>query len=157
MRDFDEIYAKYFSFVYKFTLGLCKNKALAEEITQETFFKALKNIEKYDEKYRLTTWLCQIAKNTYFSYLRKNNKQADLDSERFISDENIESRFADKEDAAVIHKALHRLKDPYKEVFYLRVFGELSFAQIGVIFDKTENWARVTFYRAKIQIKEEME
>ena len=157
MEDFDKIYTAYFSEVYKFVLSLCRNPALAEEITQEAFFKALKNIDSFQGDCKLNTWLCKIAKNTFYSYAKKNRRQADCALEIVISDEDIEQRFADKETAYAIHKVLHRLNEPYKEVFWLRAFGELSFAQIGALFSKTESWARVTYYRAKIMIKEEIQ
>ena len=156
MQDFDKIYAEYFSEVYKFVLTLCQNSVLAEEITQEVFFKALKNIESFKGECKLSTWLCRIAKNTFYDYAKKNNRQVDYPLEIIISDENIEEKFANKETAYSIHKVLHKLNEPYKEVFRLRTFGELSFAQIGSLFDKTESWARVTYYRAKVMIKEEL-
>ena len=144
MEDFDKIYAEYFSEVYKFVLSLCRNPTLAEEITQEAFFKALKNIDSFKGDCKLNTWLCKIAKNTFYSYVKKDSRQADYSLEIVVSDEDIEARFADKEAAYAIHKVLHKLNDPYKEVFWLRIFGELSFAQIGALFSKTESWARVT-------------
>ena len=157
MQDFDSIYKEYFSYVFRFVVSLCKDPELAEEITQETFFKALKNIDKYDEKYKLGTWLCHIAKNTFYTYIKRTKRYSQWHPDLIVSDEDIEKSFTDKETAFYIHRFLHKLKEPYKEVFWLRVFGELSFSQIAVIFDKTESWARVTYYRAKIQIKEEME
>ena len=157
MEDFDKIYAEYFSEVYKFVLSLCQNPTLAEEITQEAFFKALKKIDSFKGDCSLNTWLCIIAKNTFYSYAKKHSRQVDYSLDIIISDENIEEQFADKEIAYAIHKVLHRLGEPYKEVFWLRTFGELSFAQIGALFDKTESWARVTYYRAKILIKEELQ
>lgn len=156
MQDFDKIYSEYFSEVYKFVLSLCQNPSLAEEITQETFFKALKSIDGFKGNCKLSTWLCKIAKNTFYSYTKKNNGKVDYPIEIIVSDKDIEEQFADKETAYVIHKVLHKLNEPYKEVFWLRTFGELTFTQIGAIFNKTESWARVTYYRAKIMIKEEL-
>ena len=156
MQDFDRIYAEYFSEVYKFTLTLCGDAALAEEITQETFFKALKNIDSFQGNCKLSTWLCKIAKNTFYSYMKKQNRQTELSLEGLISEESLEQRFADKETAYAIHEALHKLHEPDKEVFWLRTFGELSYAQIAALFGKTESWARVTYYRAKILIQEEL-
>lgn len=156
MENFDRIYSEYYSEVYKFVLTLCQNHTLAEEITQESFFKALKSIDSFNGNCKLSTWLCKIAKNTYYSYAKKHNRQVDYPLDILLSDENIEEQFADKETAYTIHKVLHKLNEPYKEVFWLRIFGELSFAQIGALFEKTENWARVTYYRAKIMIKEEL-
>lgn len=157
MEDFDRIYAEYFSEVYKFVLSLCRNPSLAEEITQEAFFKALKNIDSFKGDCKLNTWLCKIAKNTFYSYAKKHGRQTEYPIDSIMSDDNIEEKFADKETAYAIHKVLHKLNEPYKEVFWLRVFGELSFAQIGALFSKTESWARVTYYRAKIIIKEEIQ
>ena len=157
MEDFDKIYAEYFSEVYKFVLSLCQNSELAEEITQESFFKALKNIDRFKGNSSLNTWLCKIAKNTFYTYAKKHGKQIAYPLDMIIADENIEEQFADKETAYAIHKVLHKLNEPYKEVFWLRIFGELSFAQIGTLFEKTESWARVTYYRAKIMIKEELQ
>ena len=156
MEDFDKIYAEYYSEVYKFVLTLCQNPTLAEEITQDSFFKALKSIDSFNGDCKLSTWLCKIARNTFYSYTKKHNRQVDYPLDAILSDENIEEQFADKEIAYAIHKVLHKLNEPYKEVFWLRIFGELSFAQIGALFEKTESWARVTYYRAKIMIKEEL-
>ena len=156
MEDFDQIYADYYSEVYKFVLSLCQNHSLAEEITQESFFKALKSIDSFNGNCKLSTWLCKIARNTFYSYTKKHNRQVDYPLDAILSDENIEEQFADKETAYAIHKVLHKLNEPYKEVFWLRIFGELSFAQVGALFEKTESWARVTYYRAKIMIKEEL-
>ncbi len=157
VQDFDKIYTEYFSQVYKFVLSLCRNPDLAEEITQESFFKALKNIDSFNGNCRIETWLCQIARNTFYSYMRKHKGQVDYPLEIIISDENIEEQFEDKETAYAIYKVLRKLPEPYKEIFWLRTFGELSFRQIGEIFNKTESWARVTYYRAKVMIKEELQ
>lgn len=157
MEDFDKIYAEYYSEVYKFVLTLCQNPTLAEEITQDSFFKALKSIDSFNGNCKISTWLCKIARNTFYSYAKKHNRQVDYPLDAILSDENIEEQFADKETAYAIHKVLHKLNEPYKEVFWLRIFGELSFAQIGALFEKTESWARVTYYRAKIMIKEELQ
>ena len=157
MQDFDRIYAEYFSEVYKFVLTLCRDPGLAEEVTQEAFFKALKNIDSFKGQCKLSTWLCNIAKNTFYSYARKQNRQAELSLEELISEESIEQRFADKDTAYAIHEVLHRLHEPYKEVFWLRTFGELSYGQIASLFGRTESWARVTYYRAKLLIKEELQ
>ncbi len=131
---------------------------VAEEITQETFFKALKSIDKFDGKCKLYVWLCQIAKNTYFSYSTKQKKiLSTTDKTQEYSDAiDIENLLVVKERAIEIHKILHELEEPYKEVFTLRVFGELSFLQIGNLFMKTESWARVTYHRAKKKIKERL-
>ena len=154
MEDFQEVYDLYFKDVYKYALSLSRDPNIAEEITQETFFKALKNIGSFRGQCRLYVWLCQIAKNTYFTYSQKQSRAGP--EQEAASGESLEDRLLAKESAFEIHKVLHRLQEPYKEVFSLRVFGELSFSQIGELFGKTESWARVTYHRARLKIKEEM-
>ena len=152
--DFREVYDLYFQDVYKYALSLCRDVHLAEEITQETFFKALKSIDSFKGQCRLYVWLCQIAKNTYFSYAGKNAREGE---EQEVSvGSSLEEQLLEKEEAFAIHRILHRLPEPYKEVFSLRVFGQLSFKQLGELFGKTESWARVTYHRARMKIKEEM-
>ncbi|MBQ6849912.1 MAG: RNA polymerase sigma factor [Oscillospiraceae bacterium] len=154
MEDFDQVYAQYFSYVYKFALSLCGDEHTAEELTQETFFKALKNIDSFKGQSKISSWLCQIAKNTYYTNLKKEQKSDSIDSYDFVADINIEKQMADSQTAYEIHKVLHNLKEPYKEVFRLRTFADLSFNRIGTLFGKSETWARVTYYRAKTMIKE---
>lgn len=155
MTDFQEVYDLYFQDVYKFALSLSRDPDVAEEITQETFFKALKTIGSFRGQCRLYVWLCQIAKNTYFTYSQKAARTAP--EREPPPGESLEDRLLTKESAFEIHKLLHRLPEPYKEVFSLRVFGELSFSQIGALFGKTESWARVTYHRARLKIKEELQ
>lgn len=152
--DFEEVYSKYYNIVYKYILSMCKKESVAEDITQEAFYKALKNIDKYDEKYKMVVWLCQIAKNTYFTYYNKQKKRQALTEEELISKDDFISVLIDNEKNIELHKILHSLEEPYKEVFTLRTFGELSFKNIGEVFSKSENWARVTYYRSKVKIKE---
>ncbi|MFT4146355.1 MAG: RNA polymerase sigma factor [Mobilitalea sp.] len=157
MTDFSEIYHKFFKDVYKYLLSLCKNPTIAEELTQETFFKALNHIDEFDGKCKLYVWLCQIAKNTYFSYYKKENRyEYDVNLESTRLAEDIEQSLLKKETAFEIHKVVHTLEEPYKEVFILRLFSELSFAQIAELFGKTESWARVTYHRARLKIKEDL-
>lgn len=155
MTDFEVMYSEYFADVYKYALSLCHNETLAEELTQETFFKALKGIDKFKGECKIRVWLCQITKNAYFSLCEKNKHITDESHEETV-DEYIEQKLINRETAWEIHKMLHFLDEPYKEVFTLRVFGELPFLQIAELFDKTESWARVTFHRAKIKLKEEL-
>ena len=157
MADFKEVYKLYFRDVYHYTYSLCRNASMAEEITQETFFKALNGLDSFDGKCKVLVWLCQIAKNTYLSICRKEKHiDYDIDTVSLISDHNIEDNYLSRESAFEIHKVLHRLQEPYKEVFFLRTFGELSYAQIAELFSKTETWARVTYHRAKLKIQEEL-
>ena len=153
MTEFEEVYRLYFRDVYRYCLALTRDEQTAEEVTQETFFKALKAIDKFDGRCKLYVWLCQIAKNTYFSM---GAPGAETMPEEPVSPEDLEERLLTKESAFEIHRILHRLEEPYKEVFSLRTFGELPFRQIGELFGKTESWARVTHHRARLKIKEEL-
>lgn len=158
MLNIQEVYEQYFTVVYRYLLSLSHNIHIAEELTQETFFKALKKVDDFRGDCDLRVWLCQISKNTYYDYLKKNKKYApesqDEKEESFPSD--LLQNFSDKETALQVHKVLHRLSEPYKEVFSLRVFGELSFAEISSLFGKSESWARVTYHRACKKIREEL-
>ena len=156
MTEFEEVYRLYFRDVYRYCLALTRDEQIAEEVTQETFFKALKAIDKFDGKCRLYVWLCQIAKNTYLSMLQKRRTGEELPGE-LPSGESLEEKLLTKESAFEIHRILHALEEPYKEVFSLRTFGELPFRQIGALFGKTESWARVTYHRARLKIKEELQ
>ena len=156
---FEKIYQRYFRDVYRFTLGLTQDEALAEEITQETFFKALKAVDRFDGSKDIRAWLFTIARNAYYSYCRAHKRtlsQEDLPQE-LPDSVRIEERIEDEESAFAIHQFLHTMEEPYKEVFSLRVFGELPYEKIGRLFGKSANWARVTFYRAKLQITAHME
>ncbi|GAA0722295.1 RNA polymerase sigma factor [Clostridium malenominatum] len=154
MTDLANIYEQYFRDVYSFVLLLSRNETVAEEITQETFFKALKSIDKFNGNCKISVWLCQIAKNTYYSHLEKQKRFELNNIPEKASESSIEELLIDKESALRIHRALHCLDEPYKEVFTLRIFGELSFVQISQLFEKTESWSRVTFYRAKQKIQD---
>lgn len=157
MTGLEEIYSYYFKDVYFFIYSLSKDKHIAEDLTSETFVKAIKAIESFKGDCDIKVWLFQIAKNLYYSYLRKNKNLIELDS---VSEEkdgfDLEKSVISFEESMKIHKILHNLSEPYKEVFSLRVFGELSFRQIGNLFGKTDNWACVTFHRARNKIREEM-
>lgn len=156
MTDFSGVYERYFQDVYKYALSLSRDAQIAEEVTQETFFKALKNIDSFRGQCKLYVWLCQIAKNTYFTYAGKQESAYDDELRPDTGDGGLEEKLLRRETAFEIHRALHRLEEPHKEVFSLRVLGQLPFKQIGELFGKTESWARVTFHRAKIKIKEEL-
>ena len=154
--NFDDIYKKYYSSLNKYLISLTKNEDLAEELTQETFFKALKNINKYDEKYKMLTWLCEIGKNTYYSLYKKNKKLEVIDDSVLDDESEIIDKIIDSETNKELLRLVHSLDEPYKEVFTLRTFGELSFKEISDIFSKTESWARIVYYRSKLKIKEKL-
>ena len=152
MPDFEAVYRQYFADVYKYALALSRDEQTAEEVTQETFFKALTAIDTFRGDCQLRVWLCQIARNQYLTLCRERKKFTDAEPEP--GDSGIEEGFADREDARRLHILLHALPEPYKEVFSLRTFGELPFSQIGELFGKTESWARVTYFRARRKLKE---
>ena len=137
--------------------ALCRDEAVSEEIAQETFVKALNNIDSFDGKKDIRAWLFTIAKNTYRTYCRRKNLPLDEVPQIAVSDVILTEHIENEETAMRVHKLLHELNEPYKEVFNLRVFGELSFEKIGVIFGKTAGWARVTYFRAKNMIIDGLE
>ena len=147
MPDFEEIYQTYFADVYRYILALSRDAHTAEEVTQETFFRALASIDQFRGDCQLRVWLCQIARNQYLSLCRERKHRGELEQEP--GDDGLECGFADRDAAKRLHRLLHDLPEPYKEVFSLRTFGELPFAQIGELFGKTESWARVTYFRAR--------
>lgn len=158
MTRFEDIYNEYFKTVYLYIKGLCKDDSIAQDVTDDTFFKAMKSLDRFKGDCDIRVWLCQIAKNTYYSYLRKSQRLTSLDeTEPPPISQDICEKLMDKETSLRIHHILHHMDEPYKEVFYLKVFSELSFAQIGSLFGKTQNWACVTYHRAKKKIIDELE
>lgn len=157
MTDFGKIYSDYFSSVYKYVLALSRDETVAQEVTQETFFKALRSIDQFNGTCKLYVWLCQIAKNTYFTLYQKQKRTVSgIDKDLFDVTFDLEAGYLDKETTQRLHILLHHLNEPYREVFTLRVFAELPFMQIGELFGKTDSWARLIFYRAKKQLQEDM-
>ena len=157
MTDFENIYNDYFRDVYLYIKSLSNDEHIAEDITSETFINAMKSIDKFKGNCDIRVWLCQIAKNSYFSYLRKNKKLIYTDKDKEEESIDIEDSMLLIETSMEIHEVLHNLEEPYKEVFSLRTFGELSFKQIGLLFQKNENWACVTYHRARKKIKNKLE
>ena len=157
-KTFDEIYESYFDAVYRYVLSLSRNPHAAEEITQETFFKALRSLDKFRGDSSVKSWLCAIAKNIWISEQRKRKAQP-IDEASSLPDPGIspEESIVRQDESMRIHRLLHRLEEPYREVFTLRTLGQLSFRDIGEIFGKSENWACVVYHRARAKIKEEME
>ena len=158
---FEEIYEKYFGDVYHYVRRLSGDEHLAEEITSETFFRALKSIGDFRGECDLRVWLCQIARNCYYTYLKKKRPFIPVDDAGLAQfpdpGTSIEEKLTDRETAGQLRDLLHTLPDPYKEVFLWRVFAELSFRQIGQIFGKSENWACVTYHRARTMLKNRLE
>ena len=165
--DIEKLYRECFTPVYRYTLSLVHDPDMAEDITQETFFRALKKINDYRGEASLKVWLCQIARNLSFDSLKRQSKitaltkHDDDESNDYElpagSESDPEEQLLRKQTAMKIHRILHDLKEPYKEVFQLRTFGDLSFAEIGELFSKSESWARVTYYRSRMMIKEELD
>ena len=160
--DFEDLYNRFFKDVYLFVLSMSRDPHLSEEITQETFFRALKEIRHFKGTCSVTSWLCQIAKNLYMDQLRKGKRIVqseepwDTHSGRSSSASDVAEDCIRKEESLSIYRIIHSLEEPYKEVFILRALGELSFREIGDIFGKQENWARVTYYRARMKLLQEL-
>lgn len=161
MTEFEQLYRTYFDDVYRYLYRLSGDEAIAEEITSEAFFKAMRAIRGFRGDCDVRVWLCQIAKNCYYTHLKKAKQTSSLDEAEMSSLPSaecaIEEQCIRREDAARIRAVLHTVPEPYKEVFLWRVFAELSFQQIGQIFGKSENWACVTYHRAKAKIKSRLE
>ena len=156
--EFEQIYTTYFRDVYLYICKLSNNEHIAEEITSETFFKAMKSIDNFREDCDIRVWLCQIAKNCYYSYIKKANRTECIDNVE-IAEQGVsfEEQLFRHDTAIQIQKILHDVPEPYKEVFMWRVYAELSFKQIGQIFGKSENWACVTYHRTRNMLKEKLE
>lgn len=158
MQDFNEIYKTYSKQVYAFLMSLTDDAHLSEEITQETFYRAYKNINLFKGNCKLSVWLCTIAKNCLIDHIRKQRKYNEVElSDSVMSGSVIADDVVNKDIYKLMHKALHKLKEPYKEVFMLRYYSELSLKDIADIFSKSESWARVTYYRAKLRLKDILE
>ena len=156
MIEFETIYLKYSKDVYTFLFSLSRNEHVAEELTQETFYKAFKNINQFKGTCKMSVWLCQIAKNSFFTYYKKQKKYGYEIDVKVPDYTNFEEQLIDKEMTSKIYQQLHSLNEPYKEVFALHLFGEMSFTDISQMFGKSESWARVTYHRAKIKIQESL-
>lgn len=154
MQSMDKIYREYAELVYRFLLGKTGNENIAEELTQETFYQAVKCSDRFDGSCKVSTWLCAIAKNQLAFYLRKNHFYEELDTVELVAPSAEDTYFQTQQKVALM-KELHAIPEPYREVMYLRLFGNLSFREIGEIMERTESWARVTFYRGKEKLRRE--
>lgn len=157
MQDVQKIYEEYFQTVNKYLFCLTHNADISEELTQETFYKAVKKIDTYKGECKISVWLCQIAKNLWYDYCRKNKKIANIDEKDLFNIQSLdkpEEEIVLKDEKISLYKKMQSLDEKTREVIYLRITGELSFKEIGIILNKTENWARVTFYRGKNKLKE---
>lgn len=159
MQNVEEIYRKNFETVYKYLFCLTRDSNISEELTQETFCKAVQKIDTFKGECKMSVWLCQIAKNLWYNQYKKENKtirilDLDMDISNIPEKDTVENNVVLKEEKIFLYKRMQRIDERSREVVYLRLTGELSFKEIGDILGKTENWARITFYRAKKKIKE---
>lgn len=160
MTEFEKIYRTYFNDVFLYIRKLSGDEAIAEEITSDTFFRAMRAIGTFRGECDIRVWLCQIARNCYYTYRKKASRTDSIDDQEHLevpsNDPTAEEACIRRDEAARIRKVLHHVPEPYKEVFMWRVFAELSFKQIGQIYGKSENWACVTYHRAKAIIQSRM-
>ena len=152
----EQIYKQYFETVNKYLFCLTHNSDISEELTQETFYRAVKKINTFKGDCKISVWLCQIAKNLWYDELKKNKKIENIGEEIFSiqSEDKMEEKIILNESKLELYKKIQKLDKQTRDVIYLRITGELSFKEIGDILNKTENWARVTFYRGKQKMKE---
>lgn len=156
MVSMDEAYRAHSETIHRYLLSLTRDGQLAEELTQETFYQAVKSADRFDGSCKVTTWLCAIAKNSLAVYRRKHPLTAELDEQTPAACSPEDEVMSGAGQLEIMRK-LHEIEGDAREVLYLRLFGDLSFRDIGDIFSKTENWARVTFYRGKERLKKELE
>ena len=157
MTEFEELFNENREFIFKYLMKMTQDTFLAEELTQETFFRAYINYTSLRSREKAPVWLCTIARNTYYAWYNEQKKQAPLDHLESVSDGNsVEESFVRAELSQMALQCLHELEEPYKEVFSLSVFGGFSHRDIGQLFGKSESWSRVTFYRAKQKLLERM-
>ncbi|ANU23334.1 RNA polymerase sigma factor [Planococcus donghaensis] len=152
MDELTEIYEQHAEQVYKYLISLCRNMDIADELTQETFYQAIRSIDNYNGECKMSVWLCQIAKHTYYKYVDKQVKQVNLHTED--QEKSLERELIASENKIELFRMVHFLEEPYKEIVLLRLLGDLSFKEIGEIHQRNENWARVSFYRAKLKLRE---
>ena len=159
MQDMEKIYKKYSEIVYKYVFCLTGNEDITEEIVQETFLVAVKDINKFRGECKISTWLCQISKYIWYKKLKKQKKEIPLDilKNRLFVDETIEENFCNKEIKIQLLKKIQNFDEDTKNVMYLRIFGNFEYNEIAEIMNKTSNWARVVFFRGKQKLKEELE
>lgn len=152
----EELYREYGKIVYHFLLSICHDAQLAEELTQETFLQAFLSLERFDGSCKISVWLCQIAKHLFYQHLGKTGREIPTDQtqmpEEKTSSDNVEQSAIAKLELMDVLREMQKLAPQMREVIYLRVMGQLSFKEIGEIVGRSENWARVTFYRGKEQL-----
>ena len=158
MQNIEEMYNKYSGIVYKYVFCLTGNEDTAEEIVQETFLVAVRDINKFMGECKISTWLCQISKYIWYKRLKKEKKETPLNilQDSILIEDSIEENFYDKESKIQLFKKLQELDEDTRNVMYLRIFGNFEYSEIAEIMNKTSNWARVVFFRGKQKLKEEI-
>lgn len=156
MQPFEEVYKQYQEMVFRFLLRLCRNRHLAEECCQETFYQALKGWKNFRGEGKVSTWLCTIARRVYYSNVSSINSCENISSYQKATGD-IAEIFVERDRQMIAQRILHELPEPFREVFMLRTFCELNHGQIGELFGKTETWSRVTYHRARCMIQKAME
>ena len=156
-RDMAAVYEAYSGTVYRYLFCLTRDRLLSEELTQETFYQAMKTIRRFRGDCKVEVWLCQIAKRLWYKELARRKKAVlvPLEEDRLISPQDVEGDYLDKASRTDFYRKLHLLDEATREVMYMRLTGELSFEEIGSILGRTANWARVTFYRGKQKLAKE--
>ncbi|MBD3922038.1 sigma-70 family RNA polymerase sigma factor [Paenibacillus sp. PR3] len=155
-EDLEEIYRNHAQSVFRYLLSLTHDEDLAEELTEETFYRAVYSIHTYNGSCKISVWLCQIAKHVWYQELGKRKRQQtqELDEDIPSTGRSPEEAMLLKSSKMDLYRAIHKLDEPMREIVHMRISGEFSFAEIGEILGKSENWARVTFYRAKQKMME---
>ena len=157
--DFEEIYRRYFGDVYRYLLRLSGSETAAEDVTSETFLRAMQALPRFRGDCDVRVWLCRIARNTYFSTRRDpdNQPMEEPGEDPRGSAPSPEEETLRREEGLRLRQLLHSLEEPYREVFLWRHYGDLSFREIGQLFGKSENWACVTYHRARGKLRKEWE
>ena len=153
----ETLYKEYFDDIYRYLHKISGDAALADEITQQTFFKAMRSLHRFRGDCDVRIWLLRIAKNTFYSHKKNTARFVSFPEQAIQQSSSVAEDVEDKDTVQCILQALHTLCEPYKTVFEMRVFAELSFEQIGSAFGKNAHWACVTYHRAKEKIKQKTE
>lgn len=160
MSEFEDLFRKFTPTIYRFLYARCGDKDLSEELTSETLYQAYLHIDQFRGECKIETWLCQIAKNALYKEQKRRDRNLQLQdnlSQSIIAEDVHLEKIFDRAQALEVHKHLHMLSEPYREVFMLRIFGELEFKEIAEVCKKSDSWAKATFYRAKEKLVKSME
>ena len=157
IMTFEEIYKENYKVVYRYLVSLCKDNSLAEDILQQSFYKAFINLNKYDGQSKISTWLCTIARNELYNYYKKNKvTKYDLLDDIKDDEKGILERIIDKEKVNFILDIINDLEEIYQRIFILRHYYDLSYKGVAKLCNKSESFVRVVFYRTKLKVRERM-